>query len=162
VTIGHKKQGSWQQKWMDTEWLLADLRKLYGTDTVSNVTLRILIEAVLKTCRELADWLWEHPSETRMTSKQVLKFVHADPALSVCDGLAQTSKHNRRSQGKDPLTAWVAEVTDNSATVKWENASGSVTGQRDALELCEACADAWLAFLKREGLLAADHKPIRT
>jgi hypothetical protein len=41
VQIGHTKQGSWQQEWMDVEWLIVDLEKLYGTDTVSNVTHRL-------------------------------------------------------------------------------------------------------------------------
>ncbi|ACV77915.1 hypothetical protein [Nakamurella multipartita] len=167
VSIGHNKQGAWQQKWIDVEWQLAELRQLYGVDSTGNVALRIQIENVLKTCRELADWLWEHPNETRLTEDQLLTFVRTHPELSICDGFAQTSKHNIRvSKSKNPpdlITAWVERVDSSGvASIKWESQSGAVTGQRDALELCEVCADAWLKFLKGEGLLPADHKPIRT
>ena len=86
------------------------------------------IEHLLKSCRELGEELWEAAG---LPESAVKAFFHGNADLTVCDGFAQTSKHNfcrKRRPNDDPLTAWVErEDADGAVQITWENQSRSGT-----------------------------------
>ena len=60
ASVGHPKQSTWQMTWRDIEHQLAELEESYlERPATSNVTVRLMVEHLLKSCRELSDWLWE-------------------------------------------------------------------------------------------------------
>ena len=83
-------------------------------------------------------------------------FIYGNADLEVCDGFAQTSKHNFRRKRRptdDPLTAWIErESADGAVEIRWENQSGTVTGTDDALALIRRCVAAWRSYLTHHGL----------
>ena len=56
----HPQKSIWQMKWRDIEYQLTEL-KAYNLERppISNVTVRLMVEHSLKSCRELGLWLWE-------------------------------------------------------------------------------------------------------
>jgi hypothetical protein len=152
VRINYPRELSWKQKWNDIEHQLEDLRTLYfERPAISNVQVRILVEGVLKSCRELADWLWENPS-VPLTKKQVETFMYGNPHLKIADGLAQTSKHFRREVTRkcpDPITAWFDWVEiPCKAQIRWDSQLGGHEGHADALQIAQDCVEAWRTYLK--------------
>ena len=110
-----------------------------------------MVEHLLKSCRELGERVWR---TTDLSESAVKTFIYGNADLEVCDGFAQTSKHNfrrRRRSTDDPLTAWIErESSDGAVEIRWENQSG--TGRDDALALIRRCVAAWRSYLTHHGL----------
>ncbi len=57
-SVGHLKQRTWQTKWRDIEHRLAELEEYYAArPAVSSVTVRLMVEHLITSCRELGDRL---------------------------------------------------------------------------------------------------------
>jgi hypothetical protein len=73
----------------------------------SNEDVRRIVEDLFKTCRELADWLWQN---TNVNKSTVIGLIRRSPSLRLADAMAQTTKHHTRRSGKDdPITARITE-----------------------------------------------------
>lgn len=148
--------GTWGQKWDNTNYLLQELRNTHENQAeLSPHTFKALLERLFTSYRELADWLWE--DDTALTKEDVLDYVYSDPALKICDALAQTCKHRKRNAKSkhDPITAWLSKVSSRGADarVNWENEDQTIKGEGNALELAEQVADAWWRFFESAGLV---------
>ncbi len=153
-SVGHLKQRTWQTTWRDIDHQLAELEAYYvARPAVSNGSVRLMVEHLLESFRELGDRLWR---TTDLSESAVKTFVHGNPDLEVCDGFAQASKRNFRRKRRfshDPLTAWIErESTDGAVVIRWENQSGTVTGTDDALALARRCVAAWRGYLTHHGV----------
>src|SRR4051794_8362001 len=85
ASVGYNPVRPWQEKWRDIDAGLVMLESFYVRDDANNEDARRGVEDFFKACRELADWLKAHaPRPEAMT------FVNTDPALQICDGMAQT------------------------------------------------------------------------
>ena len=57
--VGHPKQSTWQTKWRDIEHQLAELEGCYvARPAVANMAVRLMVEHLLKSCRELGERVW--------------------------------------------------------------------------------------------------------
>lgn len=87
------------------------------------------------------------------------RYIHADPDLAICDGIAQTGKHYQRNWQlkKDPITAKVHKLYSDSPNagargeIAWSSQSGKA-GTEDVLDLAQRCTDAWQRFFQQHGL----------
>lgn len=101
---------------------------------LSNVVVELIVEDYFKTCRELADALWQNPA-VPLSKTDVMTFMHSDPYLILCDAIAQTVKHDlrqpRTKKDPDPLSAWIDwYATSAGLQIRWENVSQSRSGGR--------------------------------
>jgi hypothetical protein len=157
VRVGNLKQKPWQRKWLEVEHQLAALEDYYANRSpLSNIVAELIAENYFKTCRELADALIQNPT-VPVSKTQIMRFVHSNPDLRLCDAIAQTVKHNLRKptpDNPDPISAWI-EWFDTTAGIQiaWENPSATVVGGDDALVLARRCKAAWDAFLGKHGLI---------
>ena len=154
ASVGHPKKSTWQTKWRDIEHQLAELEEYYvARPAVSSVAVRHMVEHLITSCRELGERLWR---TTDLSESAVKTFIYDNADLEVCDGFAQTSKHNLRRKRRptdDPLTAWIErERADGAMEIRWENKSGTVTGTDDALALIRRCVAAWRSYLTHHDL----------
>lgn len=110
------------------------------------------LENFFTQCLHLGDWLWEDTA-TSLTKLQVQGFITNDPALRVCDAMANTSKHHTRNK-PGAMTARISTVATDATGVKvtitWSD--GLKTGAEDALDLAQRCVASWAAFLLANGL----------
>jgi hypothetical protein len=144
-------QRTWQRKWRDVLHEQQTLGNTYmgGDLHVDDFTRQV--ECFFKTCRELADWIEE---STNLPAKA---YVMGQPALELCDAVAQTAKHYTRRQppGRDPITAIVVKLhgdeIGNHADIEWTKQSGTGGGV-DALDLAARCVDEWQQFFQHHGL----------
>jgi hypothetical protein len=143
---------------MEIELQLTKLEDYYANRQpgLYHVELELLVENYFKSCREMADSLWQH-SAAGLSKRTVMQFVLSESSLKICDGMVQTIKHSKRKPttlNRDPLTSWI-EWFDSAAgmQIKWENYTGGASGQIDALDLARKCHDAWHNFLQAKGLL---------
>lgn len=152
ASIGYNPQRPWQQKWRDVISGLDALQATYQQSDLNNEVVRRQVEGFFKDCCELADWLQEQASRP-----QAMSYLKSDPALKLCDGMAQTTKHHTRKSGNrnpDPITARISKVYGGQgvrAEIEWSTPSGS-TGSEDALDLAQRCRTAWERFFQLHGL----------
>jgi hypothetical protein len=148
IAIGYGDPRPWEQKWQDVLHSLQQIERAYTTrDFESNEDIRRAVEGFFKTCRELADWLWQNGG---LEKSAVMKFVLDDPHLRLADAVAQTTKHHTRHGKDDPITARIVEIRSSpvgvTAKIGWSRASGA-TGSEDARDLARECVQAWRKFL---------------
>ena len=155
VSTWFPAQNPWQCKWLDIQHWLAELEVSYTSET-DDAKLRAQVDATLKCCRELADALWEQEATTGLSEDCVKDFMRNNDALKVCDGFAQTSKHNLRDQSKkfDPITAWFWDVRYGRAIVHWyRQDTPDDVKIVDGLDLCRDSVAAWRKYLTHNHLL---------
>src|SRR5664279_5153273 len=145
VTWTYGAEAPWHVRWVDIEGRLAELETFCQTSDTS-VDLRRMVEDVLKACRELGDWLWEDRANTKLSKEAVMKFIKNNQASIICDGLAQTSKHNRRSNSNS-ITAWIFDVVSGRAIIHWYQDDPDTVEELDGLDLCRDSVTAWHQFL---------------
>jgi hypothetical protein len=147
ASVGYNPQRPWQQKWRDVLHGLDVLRETYGQNDLDNEVVRRQVEDFFKDCRELADWLRQSANRP-----EAMDYVHADPNLELCDGMAQTTKHHTRkpNPNSDPITARIAWVHGGHVRgeIEWSSQNGA-KGTEDALDLAERCVAAWESFFRR-------------
>ena len=150
ASVGYGEVRPWQQKWRDIQARLTTIERTYVADDANNEEVRLQVEDFFKDCRELADWLLVDAD-----LPEAMLYVVTDPALAVCDGLAQTIKHHTRNgRARDPLSArisWVHGGEGVRVQIDWSRPSGE-SGTEDALHLAGKCEAAWLRFFRRHGL----------
>ena len=146
TSIGYNPRRPWPQKWRDVVHGLNELRQSYAQNDLNNEVVRRQVEEFFKGCRELADWL-----RASAGRGEAMDFVHTNPALKLCDAMAQTTKHHTRhaKPNGDPITAWIARIhgAGVKAEIEWSAQSGA-SGVEDALDLAEQCVAAWESFLR--------------
>jgi hypothetical protein len=134
---------------------LGEVKSAYTTkEGQGNEDVRRVVEDYFKTCRELADWLWQN---TNVNKSAIIGLIRRSPSLRLADAMAQTTKHHTRLPGKDdPITARITEIRVGpdgaSAQISWSRASAA-NGSEDALDLARRCAKAWRGFFVRRGLV---------
>jgi hypothetical protein len=147
VVLGLGDPRPWEQKWRD---VLDELQRMERAcareEGQSTDDVRRAVEGFFKTCRELADWLWQNGG---LAKPIVMSFVLSDPRLRLADAVAQTTKHHTRT-GDDPITARITEIRSApegiSAKISWSRPSGT-SGAEDALDLARKCVQSWQGFL---------------
>jgi hypothetical protein len=154
IAIGYNSPRPWKQKWQDVLNALGEVKSAYtAKEGQGNEDVRRIVEDFIKTCRELADWLWQN---TNVNKSTVIGLIRRSPSLRLADAMAQTTKHHTRRSGKDdPITARITEIRvgpDGArAQISWSRASGA-NGSEDALDLARRCVKAWRGFFVRRGL----------
>lgn len=156
ISIGYPEIGVWEQKWAYIENKLTELEDIYRQTNIGNDRAVAVVEELFRLCRELADWLWHNP--TGLSESTVQSFIHTNQDLRICNGFAQTTKHNVTRATKkdpDPISAHVSKFSTQPVRIEisWENQSGTQYGQEDALDLGKRCVQAWHAYLTQHGLL---------
>ncbi|MEU4242180.1 hypothetical protein [Actinoplanes sp. NPDC026619] len=155
VAIGYGAVRPWVERWQDLEDAKQQVEVVcqVGTDISPDRARRAFL-MFFRLCREAADHIED---ETGLPAQA---HVHADPALRICDALAQTTKHRTRdkkpgTKDPDPMTARISQVesTPNGerVTIAWNTWHG-LTGTEDALALARRCALAWQRFFQLHGL----------
>ena len=96
ASVGYNPHRPWQQKWHDVEHGLDQIENAYAQEAMNNEDVRRIVEGFVKSCRELADWLWEDTQNSNVSKKTVMDFVTNDSAMNVCDGMANTIKQGLR------------------------------------------------------------------
>jgi hypothetical protein len=146
---------AWQEQWANVLDLLKEIERYYQPGNFpGDRTVRRSVRYFYLECFHVGDWLWEDKGTT-LTKDDVAPFVLADPALSICEAMANTSKHHTRSNPKW-MSAWVHSVTHNQeldvadAVIEWKK--GATGGTIDALDLARQCYMAWRGFQKSRGL----------
>ena len=153
VAVPVKVLRTWQRKWRDLQHELQTLENTYAGKVLNVDELTRQVEYFFKTCRELADWIQE------ATGQPAIAYVKSQPALDLCDAVAQTAKHYTRdpSRGRDsdPITAIVVQLygdeTGIHADIEWTKESGA-DGVADALDLARRCRDEWRGFFQMHDL----------
>jgi hypothetical protein len=153
VAVPVKVLRTWQRKWRDLQHELQTLENTYAGKVLNVDELTRQVESFFKTCRELADWIQE------ATGRPAIAYVKSQPALDLCDAVAQTAKHYTRdpSRGRDsdPITAIVVQLYGDEtvihADIEWTKESGA-DGVVDALDLARRCRDEWREFFQMHDL----------
>jgi hypothetical protein len=153
ASVGYGADRPWYAQWYDVrEHLRTVDADCQPGAYQGNQRVKRAFENFFTECFHLGDWLWDDKA-TGLTKKQVSAFILKDPALRVCEGVANTSKHRTRSQ-PGAMTAWIASVTPDEkgtrATVEWSQSQNS--GTTDAFAVARRCVDAWDGYLKAIGL----------
>jgi hypothetical protein len=156
IVIGYDQPRPWQQKWQAVLYELEQMERAYtGESSQGNQRIQQIIEDFFRSCRELADWLWQD-KQTNLTESVVMQFVWGDRDLRVADGMAQTIKHHTRTRGTDPITASIASTSEGPdgarVVIHWSRPSLARSYSRDALKLARRCVRSWRGFLVRKGL----------
>jgi hypothetical protein len=148
--MGYDPSRPWQQKWRDVISGVDALEVTYQQSDLDSEAVRRQVETLFKDCRDLADWLLHQAGKPNAMDE-----VHTDPALKLCDGVVQTTKHHTRDRGSDPITAKISKAHGGQGgvrvTIEWSAPSGTA-GCDDALDLAQRCKAAWLQFFQRENL----------
>jgi hypothetical protein len=151
--VKYGEQRPWSNHWYDVQQELRAVEAACqpGANR-DNQSLKRSFETFFTVCFHFGDWLWEDQS-TGLTKRQVENFIDSDPALRVCEGLANTKKHRTRRK-MNAMTVVIAEVhydrTGSRAIVEWTEMQRS--GSEDALDLARRCVVAWERYLKANGL----------
>ena len=147
ASVGYAPTPAWTQKWRDVLDGLAEVERLYTLSDTSNEPARRAVEVFFARCRELADWLQENAG---VPQRDLEILLASDPALKLCDGMAQTTKHHtRRQRQRDPVTArvsWFHGGPSVRLDIDWSTATGN-SGTEDALDLANRCVTSWRAFI---------------
>jgi hypothetical protein len=153
VPVADVTQRTWRRKWREVLHDRQSLADAYAEDHLDAEHLNRRVEAFFKTCRELADWIEE------ATGRPAIAYVKSQPALDLCDAVAQTAKHYTRdpSRGRDsdPITAILVQLYGDEtvihADIEWTKESGA-DGVVDALDLARRCRDEWREFFQMHDL----------
>jgi hypothetical protein len=154
ASVGYAPTPAWTRKWRDVLDGLAELEGLYSLPDTSNEPARRAVEVFFARCRELADWLQHNAA---VDKADLYDLRSTDPALKICDGMAQTTKHHTRTRDRrnpDPITArvsWFHGGPGVHLDIDWSTASGA-SGTEDALDLARRCVSSWRAFFAAHGL----------
>lgn len=147
--------GPWQEQWSTVRQLLAEIEKYYQPGGFpQDWTMKRNVKYFFIECFHLGDRLWEDKA-TGFDEDEIKKFILADPALKICEAVANTSKHRTRRNSK-AMVAWVHSVTHNQvveagdAVIKWEQEQN--TAEVDALWLAKECYSSWRQFQKDKKL----------
>src|SRR5688572_28504669 len=94
--VKYGAQRPWSNHWYDVQQELRAVEAACqpGANR-DNQSLKRSFETFFTVCFHFGDWLWEDQS-TGLTKRQVENFIDSDPALRVCEGLANTKKHRTR------------------------------------------------------------------
>lgn len=109
IAIGYNAPRPWKQKWQDVLDARGKVTSAYTTkEGQGNEDVRRVVEDFFKTCRELADWLWENAD---VDKSAVRGLMERSPSLRLADAMAQTTKHHtRQPRERDPITARITEI----------------------------------------------------
>jgi hypothetical protein len=153
ISIGYNPDRPWYAQWHNVRQHLHTVEADSRPNAYQgNNPVKRDFENFFTHCFHLGDWLWEDKS-TGLTEKQVRKFIEKDPALRICAGVANTTKHRTRSQS-NAMTARIASVgfNDKETRVSIDWSKGPHGGTVDALDLARRCVAAWKGYLKANGL----------
>jgi hypothetical protein len=153
IRIDYNPSRPWYEKWHDVRQHLDALEAVcrpgayQGNDPVVRSFKTFFTE-----CFHLGDWLWDDPA-SGLSEQAVQQFILGDPALRICEGMANTNKHHSRRKAVY-VTARISSVTSDEkgtqAFVGWSQ--GQQSGTEDALDLARRCFAAWEAYLRLNGL----------
>jgi hypothetical protein len=151
ISVSYAPSRPWYESWHAVRQQLASAEATLLTYRGNDLVKREF-ENFFTVCLHLGDWLWEDRS-TGLTRAQVRSFVDSDPALRVCLGVANTTKHHTRSQ-PGAMTARITSISSGghgaSATIGWTE--GTKSGTEDVLSLAKRCVAAWERYLAANGL----------
>jgi hypothetical protein len=151
----------WQEQWHTVRHRFKVLQDHYQPGNFrGHRQVQDDVEAFFLQCTHLDDWLAGDPTAPNVARGDATEFIKNNPALSICRGLANTSKHRTRdsSNSIDAAVQGVGHLNaDDSAraTIEWKR-NGQVTHE-DALDLAERCMAAWRQFLNDTGLSFVDY-----
>jgi hypothetical protein len=153
ISVGYGSDPAWYAQWRSVRQHLEVVEADFQPGAYpGNEPVRLHLENFFTQCFHLGDWLWQDKS-TGLNEKQVRQFIDNDPALRVCAGMANTSKHRIRSRA-NALTARIASVASGpsatQASIAWSK--GPDRGTEDALDLARRCVAAWEGYLKAQSL----------
>ena len=153
IRIDYNPNRPWYEKWYDVRQHLDALEAVCrsgaypGNDPVVRSCKTFFTE-----CFHLGDWLWDDPS-TGLTEQEVQQFILGDPALRICEGMANTNKHHSRRKATY-VTARISSVNSDDkgtqASVSWSQ--GKQSSSDDALDLARRCVAAWQGYMAAKGL----------
>lgn len=153
LSITYNPMRPWYSQWQTVRQQLASVeRTLEQGNYRGNDIVKREFENFFTHCFHMHDWLVGDQS-TGLTATVVRDFIANDPALRLCAGIANTSKHHTRSQA-NAMTARITTISADAngvrATISWTE--GTDSGTEDALTLGRQCVTAWETFLRTHGL----------
>jgi hypothetical protein len=153
IKVEYAPNRSWYGQWHSVREHLATVEAHSKPEAYKgNAPLQRDFENFFTNCFHMVDWLGNDPA-TNLSVTQVRVFVDNDPALRICAGIANTSKHHTRNQA-GAMTARIRSVAADPSSVQVEIgwSEGKKTGTEDALDLARRCVGAWDDYLKRRRL----------
>lgn len=135
----------WTTKYLQLEWNLQQLRRLYAPDSRAAADeVRRIVGTSLRAALGLGEWLTAGPEPVTVTPGDVARLLESAP-LSVCAAFDAPNADGSASvlpvAFSRPPHFWVEHRTAGAKPVRY-----------DALDLLERCLRAWHNFLTARGV----------
>lgn len=150
LEVSYPLNRSWAEQWADVQASYAALQHAYTSgERIDNHELRRLIKNFFTQCWHMWDWLLHDPT-TPVTETLLQAFCNGNGPLSLCNAMANTTKHHTRTGGTTARVKSVKLGSSVSALIEHSNPPGQV----DALHLATDCMIQWRQFLAANNIVA--------